>query len=190
MRNARKKLTLGITLTVVITLAAVAAIYMKRPFPTGDTPTEPPQMAEQSVMYLSGVRQTATKDGAVQWEMEAESAELEAASGRMTLRAPRVAFYLEDGERVYLTADEGVLYTKNNDIEARGNVHIRESRYTFTTETLTYQHDTRVLHSESGVRIESARMTLNAQTLWYNLNSRQALFSGDVQGKIYEAFPL
>ena len=108
----------------------------------------------------------------------------------MRLLSPEIDFFLKDGDRVHMTADKGVLNTKTNDIRARGNVRVHDSRYTLVTETLSYEHDTRVLHSKSPVQIKSATMSLKAKEVWYNLNTQQAPFSGNVQGELDEEFAL
>jgi LPS export ABC transporter protein LptC len=189
MTDVKRKLKVTLTLLVVLGFAAAAAgfFHLRRQ----DDDTAPlPKMAAKAVMYLAGVHQTATRDGAVQWELNAGSAELEAESGRMILKAPEVEFILENGCRVRLTADTGVLNTKTNDIEVRGNVCVKDSRYTLTTEMLAYEHEKRVLYSTSPVHIAARAVTLNAASMRYDLNTSQALFSGMVKGRLNDGLPL
>jgi LPS export ABC transporter protein LptC len=190
VRKNSHKLTLGITLVVVMALAVVAAFYLGRQAPDDTSDEAMPSMTAKALMYLAGVRQTATKNGNVQWELKAQSAELEAATGQMTLKAPEVEFFLESGERVRLTGKEGILNTKTNNIEVRGNVQVEDSRYTLTTDALSYEHESRMLHAASSVRIVGKTMSLNAASMWYNLDTRQVLFSGYVKGRLDEELPL
>lgn len=190
MPDARKKLTLAIAVTAVLALAVVAHLFVRHQAQTGDKTVDLPKMAAKAIMYLAGVRQTATKDGAVQWELQARTAELEAGSGEMTLQDPEVEFFMEDGNRVRVTARKGILNTKTNNIEVRGNVRVDDGRYILATETLSYDHETRILHSASPVRIKGKTLSFSAATMWYNLDTQQALFSGHVKGKLDEEFPL
>ncbi len=146
----------------------------------------PPETATNAIMALSKVHQTATKDGQTQWELDADAAELEAGTGRMVLRSPSVSFVLEDGTRINLTARQGVLYTKTNNMEVRGKVNIRNDRYTLTTESLTYEHDHRVLLADSAVQITGQAIDLKAAAMRYDLNTNQTLFEGRVEGILYE----
>ncbi len=146
----------------------------------------PPATATQAIMALSRVHQTATKDGHAQWELDADAAELEAGSGKMVLKAPKVNFFLDDGTKISLTAREGILNTRTNDMEVHGKVRIHNNRYTLTTETLTYEHTHRVLQTESAVQITGAAMDLKAATMHYNLTTNQTEFDGRVEGILYE----
>jgi LPS export ABC transporter protein LptC len=190
VRKNPQKLTLGITLVAVLALAVVAAFYIGRQTPEDTTDKALPSMTAKALMYLAGVHQTATKNGNVQWELKAQSAELEAATGQMTLQSPEVEFFLESGERVRLTGKEGILNTKTNNIEVRGNVQVVDNRYTLTTDSLAYEHESRMLHAASPVRIVGKTMSLSAASMWYNLNTQQALFSGYVKGRLDEKLPL
>lgn len=145
-----------------------------------------PEAAAKAVMALSQVRQTATKDGMLQWELEAAGAELEAKTGRMVLQSPQVDFILDDGSRVHLTARQGILFTTTNDIEVKGNVQVHSDRYSLTTEAMAYQHDHRVLHARAEVQIVGRDFDLTAATMTYDLNSNQAHFDGQVKGIIHD----
>lgn len=145
-----------------------------------------PDLAGQALMRLARLHQTATKDGKVQWELDAESARLEADSGRMILDSPVVDFYTDDGGKVLLTAEQGVLDTRSNDMEVRGNVRLHHDRYIFMTEVLVYQHARRILRSDVPVTIEGAGFGLRADTMTYDLEANRAQFDGQVEGDLYE----
>jgi len=135
-------------------------------------------------MTLAKVHQTATKDGKVQWELDAASAQLEANGGRMILTSPKVQFHMEDGTQVTLTAEQGILHTGNNDMEVTGQVRLHNDQYTLLTETLVYLHEQRVLKSDTPVHIQSATMKLRANRMTYDLTDNRARFDGQVQGDL------
>ena len=170
---------------VVCVAAIVWAFYQQRSRGGGVTIPLPASSAK-TLIALSKVHQTATKDGAVQWELDAESAELEADTGKMVLASPKVQFYLDDGGKVYLTARKGVLNTRNNNIKVRGNVRVVNDRYTLVTETLAYVHAKRRLHTNRPVTITGQAFDLSSATLTYDLNTNQAMFDGDVKGIVHE----
>jgi LPS export ABC transporter protein LptC len=149
-----------------------------------------PSEAVRSLMKLAGVHQTATKNGAVQWELDAVTAELEAKSGRMVLDAPQVKFFLEDGTVVQVTAKTGILNTRSNDIQVRGNVKVLNDRYTLATEALSYKHGDRKMETEVPVIITGGEMDLRADAMTYDLDNNTARFRGHVVGNVNEDFSI
>lgn len=145
-----------------------------------------PTSSAKALIMLSKVHQTATKDGAVQWELDAKSAELEAITGRMVLNSPKVEFYLDDGGKVYLTAHQGILFTRNNNIKVRGNVRIVNDRYTLMAEALDYEHAQRRLYTDRPVTIKGQAFDLSSASMTYDLNTNRAQLDGDVKGIVHE----
>ena len=187
MANRTRKLKFALLLVVGISVIAVIGIfYQYRQNAGSPTIPLPTETATKAIMALSQVHQTATKDGAVQWELDAVAAELETGTGKMVLEAPKVIFLLDDGTRVNLTAREGILYTRNNNIEMRGNVQLKNSRYTLITDVLAYEHDQRLLTADAPVQIIGSDIELKAATMRYDLNTNQARFLGQVEGILFE----
>jgi LPS export ABC transporter protein LptC len=182
-RNAKLKLSLF--LVPVISLGAVFwYFFLFRQAPQPATPL--PQAASRAVMALSKIRQTATKDGIVQWKLEAVSAEMEADTGRMVLKSPEVQFFLEDGSQVHLTAQKGILYTRDNNMEVQGNVHLFSDRYTLVTEALAYDHEQHLITTTEEVMISGKAIQLHAAAMTYDLKANQARFAGPVKGILHE----
>jgi LPS export ABC transporter protein LptC len=180
------KLKMALLLAVGISVIAVIGVfYHFRRNTTGTTIALPSETATNAIMALSRVHQTATKDGTIQWELDAAAAELETGTGKMILQSPKVIFFLDDGTQVNLTAREGILFTRNKNIEVRGNVRLKNNRYTLTTDVLAYEHDRRLLKSDAPVQIAGRDIELNAATLIYDLNTDQARFVGRVEGKLF-----
>ncbi len=170
----------------VLAVLAVALIIFQFHRHHGPADITLPKIAAQALMSLAGVHQTATKDGKVQWELIADSAQLEAESGRMVLQMPQMDFFLDDGSRVHLTAEQGILHTRSNDMQVRGNVKVHNGRYTLVTEVLAYLHDRRILQTDEPVNIIGNDIELQAATLVFDLETNQAHFNGQVKGSVYE----
>jgi LPS export ABC transporter protein LptC len=182
-RKARFKLAL--ILMLGISLGAVFwyfFLFRQKSYPTASVS----QPSSKAVMALSKVRQTATKDGVVQWKLEAVSAEMEADTGRMVLKSPEVNFFLEDGGQVHLTARKGILYTRDNNMEVQGNVHLRSDRYTLVTEALTYDNERHLITTTKEVQISGKTIQLHAAAMTYDLKVNQARFAGPVKGILHE----
>lgn len=185
MTRRTRNITLILSVLVAACIGAIGwAFYQQRHSGTVTIPI--PASSAKALMALSKVHQTATKDGTVQWELDAQSAELEADTGRMVLESPKVEFYLEDGGKVYLTARKGILFTRNNNIQVEGNVRVVNDRYTLVTETLAYEHVERRLVTNRPVQITGRTFELSSATLTYDLNTNQAQLEGTVKGIVYE----
>ena len=183
-RTRKIKLILGTLVIVCIAAIAWTFYQQRRGMSTVKIPL--PTSSVKALIALSNVHQTATKDGAVQWELDAKTAELEADTGRMVLEAPEVEFHLDDGTKVHLTARKGILFTHNNNIQVQGNVRVINDRYTLVTETLAYEHARRLLRTDDPVKITGQSFDLSSAKMVYDLNTNQAQLDGDVKGIIYE----
>ncbi|MBI5064426.1 MAG: LPS export ABC transporter periplasmic protein LptC [Desulfatitalea sp.] len=180
-----KYLLIGVLL-VIVTTVAVRFVHFRQqqghPLPTAD------QIATDALMTLVNIHQTATKEGKVQWELDADSAQLEAENGRMILTGPRVDFITRDGGKVRLTARKGVLHTRSSDMAARGQVRLRNDQYELESESLKYQHKERLLSSQTQVRIIGPAFDLRADRMTYNLEENRAYFEGRVEGNLNAGF--
>lgn len=188
---ADRKHVIKYTLITVVLLVFTALAVLFTQFRRQQGPPVPiPDVATKALMTLVGIHQTATKEGQVQWELDAESAQLEAGGDRMILTAPQVDFVMKDGTRVRLTAKQGVLDMRNNDMAVSGEVRLRNDQYLLETEALAYQHDRRVLQSDALVHIIGPAFDLRADRMTYNLEENRAQFEGRVEGNFNEAFSL
>lgn len=190
MANRIRQLKMILASVMVLAIAAVAVVFLQFKDEDGHRGAALPTSAARAIMSLARVHQTATKDGKVQWELDADSAELDSESGRMTLKAPRVRFFLEDGTQVRLTAAQGMLNTQSNNMQVRGNVQVQNDRYTLITEELAYQHKDRVLRADAPVQIRGEAVELQAASMTYDLKTDRAQFSGQVKGTVYEGSPI
>ena len=190
MADPKKRLKRALAVAIVLSLLAVVWAFFQLRSGRGPLPQAVPQIASKAVMALSGVRQTATKDGTVQWKLDAVSAELEAGTGKMILQSPDILFFMEDGTEVRLTARRGILNTRSNDMEMQGNVSLQNDRYTLKTETLSYTHTKRVLVADKPVKIVGVAMQLQAANMIFDLKTNQAQFSGRVKGTVNDDFAL
>ncbi len=189
MANRKRYIKIVLTSTIVMGLGILAVVFLQlRSDQEASIPI--PMPAVNALMTLAKVHQTATKDGKVQWELDADTAQLEAKGGRMILTAPVVEFYLQDGTKVNLTAEKGILHTDSNNMEVTGNVRLHNGRYTLLTETLSYQHEQHQLKTDAPVQIQSSAMALRADRMTYNLDENLAKFIGKVEGNLNDGLPI
>ena len=92
----------------------------------------------------------------------------------------------EDWGKVYLTASQGILFTRNNNIQVQGNVRVVNDRYTLVAETLDYEHAQRRLSTDRPVTITGQAFVLSSSSMIYDLNTNQAQLDGNVKGIVHE----
>ncbi len=141
-------------------------------------------------MQLNTIRQTASKNGIKEWRLAAESATLVEQQKTMLLSKPDVEFFMEDGDNLHLTADQGTIYTDSSGMNISGQVSASTSRYRFHTETLDYDPKARILRTETPVTLSGRSFTLRADSMAMDLKTNVTRFDGGVQGTISEDLQL
>jgi LPS export ABC transporter protein LptC len=145
---------------------------------------------KEADMQLNRIRQTATKNGIREWRLEAKSATLLEKRKTMLLASPDVEFFMNDGDNLHLTADQGTIYTDSNRMTVSGQVSASTSRYHFQTEALNYDPETRELSADEPVTLSGRSFTLQADSMAMNLNTNITRFEGGVEGTISEDLQL
>jgi LPS export ABC transporter protein LptC len=143
-------------------------------------------IAKDADMQLRKIHQTASKNGIREWRLDATSATLMEKQQIMVLARPEVEFFMEDGDNLHLTADQGTIYTGSNRMEVSGRVSANPSRYRFSTETLDYDPQARELRAKTPVALSGEAFTLQADSMAMNLETNITRFEGNVEGTISE----
>lgn len=135
-------------------------------------------------LSIRNLRHTAIREGITEWQLVAETARFDQSRKTAVLEVLSVTFFVSDGDRILLTADRGKLRTDTNDIEISGNIVVRKGPFRLKTERLDYGHRQRVITSRTPVELAGRSMTLLADSMTYDLNTRKARFRGHVNGTI------
>jgi len=189
-RMSRKKIKILLLAMMALSLAVVIAVFVgyRQILDKPDIPVS--SFKKDAPLALDRIRQTATKNGIKEWSLEAGSAYFKDKSNRAFLRDLSVTFFLKDGRRVDVTADEGVLATDTRDIEARGNVVVTSGSHRLNTEKIFYDHRQRLISSKTPVRIWGEAFYLNADSMSFDLDTSRAALNGNVKGIFNENFQL
>ncbi len=141
-------------------------------------------------MSLGKVHHTATRDGVIEWSLDASSARLLDEKKQLILDDLSVVFYMKDGKKAYLTAEKGFLHTDSNDIEVVGNVVVKNDNYVLKTEKLNYENTRRILFSTIPVAISSDSEKLTADSISFDLDTKKTVLEGNVKGTFSENIKL
>ena len=189
MKNCR--LIQRVLLTVaVLALAATVTVFIGYRRVARNPEVLLDLVQKEADMQLNKIRQTATKNGIREWRLEAESATLLEKRKTVLLAKPDVAFFMDDGDNVHLTADQGTIYTDSSRMHVSGQVSATTSRYRFQTETLDYDPATRELRADTPVTLSGQSITLRADSMAMNMKTNITRFEGNVEGTISEDLQL
>jgi len=182
-----RRLAQRILLTIVIlALAATITVFIGYRRITRNPEVLLDLVKEKADMQLNKVRQTAMKNGIREWRLEADSATLLEKEKTMLLASPNVEFFMNDGDHVHLTAEQGTIYTDSSRMTVSGRVSANTSLYRFQTEALDYDPAARELRTETPVALSGKSFTLHADTMTMNLETSITRFEGGVEGIISE----
>jgi LPS export ABC transporter protein LptC len=133
-------------------------------------------------LAIGRIKQTSTKNGKKEWSLDAESVHYITEKKEAVFQDLAIIFYLEDDEQVHLKADRGILQTEAHNFEVSGNVVVKNKHYLLETEKLHYSNINRILFTTVPVRITGGPYSVAANSMTFNLNTKQTLFEGQVRG--------
>lgn len=187
-----KKANLILLAIIVTTIAASAFFFEPAKKPSGNNMAQSTETVESaSNLSLGQFRQVATKDGKNEWSLEASSAKVLEAQKEVNFNDLSMVFYMSNGRKVILKADEGQLKTETNDIEVAGDVVITSDKYQLNTSRLKYRHKHRTLATKEPVIITGPNGSLLiADQALFDLKTNKTQFKGRVEGIFREKFDL
>ena len=189
-RISGKKLKIFLIALILITFGVIFTIFIGYRQLLNRPDVKISSFKKDADLSIDRIQQTATKNGIKEWSLDAGSAHYNDKNKQAFLKDLSVTFYLKDGQRVRVTADEGILKTDSSDIEASGNVVVKNEKYRLNTENIVYNHRQRLIFSKTPVKIWSEEINLKADSITFDLNTNRAALKGNVKGIFIENFQL
>ncbi len=183
-----KQLRRFLILILILATGVPIALFMAYRRVSNDPEKMMEEIKSEADMVFKNVEQTALRNGIDEWRLKADSAYLIEAQKKMILEKPKVEFFLENGNNVFLTAQKGIYNLDSKDIQVSGNVVVVQSGYTLKTKQMIYQYDERRLFTKNSVRITGTRFDLTAGSMNIDLKSNQGLFANGVTGVFNEVY--
>lgn len=156
-RRIRAFLSAFIVLSIV-GLAALVFIHYK----TRELPQEDFMEDEKVQVSIDRIRYSGTKDGRVEWELEAMSANRSREEDLTIFEEVKLVFYAGDGSSYTLTAREGTFREVAGEIGVSGDVVIESGKeaYVLRTDTLKYLINKKEVSTPDRVTVTSAKLDL------------------------------
>ena len=181
-----KRLKIFLVAIIFLSLGVISAVFIGYRLILNKEDKFISSLHSKANISIDKVYQTATRDGIKEWSLEAKSAYYIDATKQANLQDVIVTFFLKDGGKVYLTADQGILKTDSNDIEVTGDVVVRNETYRLTTKKLNYEHTKRIIFSKVPVEIVGDSLNLAADSMSFDLNTKKTMLEGNVKGSFSE----
>ena len=185
-----RKLKFFLISIIIILLGIIIAVFSTYRNILDETAGLESAIQSAAKMSLGKLHHTATRDGVIEWSLDASSANFLDEKKQFILDYLSVVFYMKDGKKAYLTAEKGFLHTESNDIEVAGNVVVKNDNYVLKTEKLNYEHTRRILFSNVSVEISSDSEKLTADSISFDLNTKKTMLEGNVRGIFSENIKL
>lgn len=177
-----------LVIILVLTVGGPIALFMTYRRITEDPNKMVEVIKSKADMVFKNVEQTAIRNGINEWRLNAQAAYLMESQKKMVLEKPKVEFFLENGNNVFLTAQKGILNIDSKDIQVSGNVIVTQNSYTLKTKALTYEHAKKELFTANSVQITGTRFDLTAGSMTVDLTRNIGLFGKGVTGVFNEAY--
>ncbi len=181
-KKKSKKLKIFLLSIAVIGLCSIIAVFIGYRRILNITNNSILSGQNQASLSINRIHQTSTRNGIIEWSLDASSAQYINSEKRVILKDLSVTFFLKDKSELYLTANQGILKTDSNDIETSGNIVVINETYKLQTENLYYEHLNQKIISKVPVQITGDSFHFLADSMSFDLKTKQTLLEGKVEG--------
>jgi LPS export ABC transporter protein LptC len=181
--SKRRKLRNGLAV-VILALATSLALFIVINL-QGNTPEEGLDALPKNIdLSLKKINYTETHEGRQVWTLVADSAAHNLTDGIARIESIRMTFFDPELGDLLLTAAQGELSPKKQEVTVRGEVEVRSPRgYHLLTEQLDYREADRVLKSAGPVRLHSKNLVVQGDRLRLNVADRSLTLTGHVRAE-------
>lgn len=141
-----------------------------------------PETSKGTGININTVKQVVTRDGKTEWELDTDSFNYLESKNQAKLTNVKIIFFLKNQKKARLTAKQGILQTKLNNMSISGNVKIQHQDYLLETEKLFYNHAIRTISTDIPVFLSGPGFNLTADTMAFMLESECTELKGHVKG--------
>ncbi|MBE9529148.1 MAG: LPS export ABC transporter periplasmic protein LptC [Proteobacteria bacterium] len=132
---------------------------------------------------MSGIHYSSTRDGKVEWVLDAKSATAFKRGERTLFDSVKLVFYASDATTYKLTAKEGTVDEKLGTVEVAGDVHVEslDGTYSLKTEILNYSSEMKRFETDLPVEILASGMDVTGTGLMIDIDRGWLKVESDVR---------
>jgi LPS export ABC transporter protein LptC len=145
-----------------------------------------PLILDGSSISIEKIHQTSTKNGIVEWSLDADSASYSEDRKEAFFEGLTVTFFTKENVKIILTADKGSLKTESSDIEVSGNITVQNDDYVLKTQKISYDNKKRIISSSAPVVITGKSLNLVGGSMTIDIDMNKAELGGKVEGTIVD----
>jgi len=176
--------------TIILSLAVIFSIFFISRNSINNSQTNKVKMEDDSSISIGKIHHTATRNGNLEWSLEADSVKYITSEQRAIFKDIMVTFFLKNNEKAYLKARRGILMTDKYDIEADGDIVMENNGYRISTKSLNYKHQERSIYAKLPVVVQGDSFSLSADDLKIELDANKTYLTGNVKGSFDEKIKL
>ncbi len=181
---SNRKIQIILISVISVTISVTVAVFIGYRYISKNPEKAIPLVLDGSSISIEKIHQTSTKNGVVEWSLDANSASYNEDKKEAVFEDLSVTFFTKDNLKIHLTADKGILKTESSNIEIRGNITVKNEDYVLKTGKINYDNEKRIIFSKVPVEISGKSLNLVAGSMTIDLNTNKAELSGKVEGII------
>ncbi|MDP2862281.1 MAG: LPS export ABC transporter periplasmic protein LptC [Desulfobacterales bacterium] len=179
-----RKIKIILISVIAVTISLTVAVFIGYRYISKNPEKAIPLVLDGSSISIEKIHQTSTKNGVVEWSLDANSASYNEDKKEAVFEGLSVVFFTKENLKIHLTADKGILKTESSNIEIRGNITVKNEDYVLKTGKINYDNEKRIIFSMVPVEISGKSLNLVAGSMTIDLNTNKAELSGKVEGII------
>ena len=181
---SNRKIQIILISVIAVTISVTVAVFIGYRYISKKPEKAIPLVLDGSSISIEKIHQTSTKNGVVEWSLDANSASYNEVKKEAVFEDLSVTFFTKDNLKIHLTADKGILKTESSNIEIIGNITVKNEDYVLKTGKINYDNEKRIIFSKVPVEISGKSLNLVAGSMTIDLNTNKAELSGKVEGII------
>lgn len=140
-------------------------------------------------LKMSGIHYSSTRDGKVQWVLDAKSATAFKRGERTIFDTVKLVFFAADATTYKLTANEGTVDEKLGTVEVRGDVHVEsmDGKYSLKTEVLNYSSEMKRFETDRPVELLASGMDVTGTGLMIDIDRGVLKVQSNVRAVLSES---
>lgn len=166
-----RKIRISLSAFIALSLASLAILVFLH-YQTKNTIKVTFTEDKKFGVKIDKVHYSGTKEGRVEWVLDAESAKRSKDDDLTVLNTVTAVFYMKNGSTLTVRADEGRYSESTGDINASGNVSVESKEgYSLKTETLRFSTKSRQITTDDPVKITSGGIDIDGTGLLVEIDS-------------------
>jgi len=149
------------------------AVSLPLPLSGAETPPAPSPLAPEKQGEMQEILLTEIQEGDKKWVLKAARADYVRDKDRIVLTRVWVEIYGLEGGTMTITGDTGFIGMKSRDLTLSGNVQAKGPNYTFVSDEVHYNPQTRILSAPGPVRLESPRVSVEGSNMTVDLKTHK-----------------